>query len=51
MQLVSFKLSDETYGIEITKHPRDHPGGRHHAGPRTPHDVKGLIILRSWSFP
>jgi len=51
MQLVSFKLSDETYGIEITKIREIILVGEITQGPETPHYIKGLINLRSMVIP
>ena len=51
MQLVSFKLSDETYGIEITKIREIILMGQITQIPETPHYIKGLINLRSTVIP
>jgi purine-binding chemotaxis protein CheW len=51
MQLVSFKLSDETYGIEITKIREIILVGEITRVPETPHYIKGLINLRSLVIP
>ena len=51
MQLVSFKLSDETYGIEITKIREIILMGSITGIPETPHYIKGLINLRSSVIP
>ena len=51
MQLVSFKLSDETYGIEITKIREIILVGAITRVPETPHYIKGLINLRSSVIP
>jgi purine-binding chemotaxis protein CheW len=51
MQLVSFKLSDETYGIEITKIREIILVGEITQIPETPHYIKGLINLRSTVIP
>jgi purine-binding chemotaxis protein CheW len=51
MQLVSFKLSDETYGIEITKIREIILVGLITRVPETPHYIKGLINLRSSVIP
>jgi len=51
MQLVSFKLSDETYGIEITKIREIILVGQITRVPETPHYIKGLINLRSSVIP
>lgn len=51
MQLVSFKLSDETYGIEITKIREIILVGEITQVPETPHFIKGLINLRSSVIP
>ena len=51
MQLVSFKLSDETYGIEITKIREIILVGEITQVPETPHYIKGLINLRSSVIP
>jgi purine-binding chemotaxis protein CheW len=51
MQLVSFKLSDETYGIEITKIREIILVGEITRVPETPHYIKGLINLRSSVIP
>jgi len=51
MQLVSFKLGDETYGIEITKIREIILMGQITQVPETPHYIKGLINLRSTVIP
>jgi purine-binding chemotaxis protein CheW len=51
MQLVSFKLADETYGIEITKVREIILMGEITRIPETPHDIKGVINLRSSVIP
>jgi purine-binding chemotaxis protein CheW len=51
MQLVSFKLGDETYGIEITKIREIILVGAITQIPETPHYIKGLINLRSTVIP
>jgi purine-binding chemotaxis protein CheW len=51
MQLVSFKLADETYGIEITKIREIILVGEITRVPETPHYIKGLINLRSSVIP
>ncbi len=51
MQLVSFRLADETYGIEITKIREIILMGEITRIPETPHYVKGLINLRSTVIP
>jgi purine-binding chemotaxis protein CheW len=51
MQLVSFKLSDETYGIEITRIREIILVGEITQVPETPHYIKGLINLRSTVIP
>ncbi len=51
MQLVSFKLGDETYGIEITKIREIILVGEITHIPETPPYVKGLINLRSTVIP
>ena len=51
MQLVSFKLADETYGIEITKIREIILVGEITQVPETPPYVKGLINLRSTVIP
>ena len=51
MQLVSFKLGDETYGIEITKIREIILVGEITCVPETPHYIKGLINLRSSVIP
>jgi len=51
MQLVSFHLADETYGIEITKIREIILMGEITQIPQTPHYVKGLINLRSTVIP
>ncbi len=51
MQLVSFNLGDETYGIEITKIREIILMGQITQVPETPHYIKGLINLRSTVIP
>jgi purine-binding chemotaxis protein CheW len=51
MQLVSFKLGGETYGIEITKIREIILVGEITHVPETPPYVKGLINLRSTVIP
>ncbi|NQU20520.1 MAG: purine-binding chemotaxis protein CheW [Candidatus Nealsonbacteria bacterium] len=51
LQLVSFRLADETYGIEITKIREIILIGEITRIPQTPHYVKGLINLRSTVIP
>ena len=51
LQLVSFHLADETYGIEITKIREIILMGDITRIPQTPHYVKGLINLRSTVIP
>lgn len=51
MQLVSFKLGEETYGIEITKIREIILMGQITQVPETPHYIKGLINLRSTVIP
>jgi purine-binding chemotaxis protein CheW len=51
MQLVSFKLREETYGIEITKIREIVLVGDITQIPETPPYVKGLINLRSTVIP
>ena len=51
MQLVSFKLGDETYGIEITKIREIILVGEITQIPESPAYVKGLINLRSTVIP
>lgn len=51
MQLVSFKLGEETYGIEITKIREIILVGEITQVPETPHYIKGLINLRSSVIP
>ncbi len=51
IQLVSFKLSDQTYGIEITKIREIILVGEITQVPETPHYIKGLINLRSSVIP
>ena len=51
MQLVSFSLADEVYGIEITKIRETILMGEITRIPQTPHYVKGLINLRSTVIP
>ncbi len=51
MQLVSFGLAEEEYGIEITKIREIILMGEITQIPQTPHYVKGLINLRSTVIP
>ncbi len=51
MQLVSFKLAQELYGIEITKVREIILISEITRIPQTPHYVKGLINLRSAVIP
>jgi len=51
MQLVSFNLGEETYGIEITKIREIILMGQITQIPETPHYIKGLINLRSTVIP
>lgn len=51
MQLVSFRLAQEEYGIEITKVQEIILPGEITRVPRTPDYVKGLINLRSEVIP
>lgn len=51
MQLVSFKLGEETYGIEITKIREIILVGEITQVPETPAYVKGLINLRNTVIP
>jgi purine-binding chemotaxis protein CheW len=51
MQLVSFRLAEEEYGIEITKIREIILMGEITRVPQTPHYVKGLINLRSTVIP
>ena len=51
MQLVSFKLGNEVYGIEITKIREIILVGEITQVPETPHYIKGLINLRSSVIP
>jgi len=51
MQLVSFKMGEETYGIEITKIREIILMGQITQVPETPHYIKGLINLRSTVIP
>lgn len=51
MQLVSFKLGEETFGIEITKIREIILVGEITRVPETPPYVKGLINLRSSVIP
>jgi purine-binding chemotaxis protein CheW len=51
MQLVSFQLADEEYGIEITKIREIILMGEITQVPQTPDYVKGLINLRSTVIP
>ena len=51
MQLVSFRLDQEEYGIEITKVQEIILMGEITRVPQTPHYIKGLINLRSTVIP
>jgi len=51
MQLVSFRLAQEEYGIEITKIQEIILMGEITRVPQTPHYIKGLINLRSTVIP
>ncbi len=51
MQLISFTLGEETYGIEITKIREIILMGQITQVPETPHYIKGLINLRSTVIP
>ena len=51
MQLVSFRLAEEEYGVEITKIREIILMGEITQIPQTPHYVKGLINLRSTVIP
>ena len=51
VQLVSFRLAKEEYGIEITKIREIILIGEITRVPQTPHYVKGLINLRSTVIP
>ena len=51
MQLVSFKLANETYGIEITRIREIILVGDITRVPKTPRYIKGLINLRSSVIP
>ncbi len=51
MQLISFNLGEETYGIEITKIREIIRMGQITQVPETPHYIKGLINLRSTVIP
>ncbi|MBN1911847.1 MAG: chemotaxis protein CheW [Pirellulales bacterium] len=51
LQLVSFKLGNETYGIEITRIREIILIGEITQIPETPHYIKGLINLRSTVIP
>lgn len=51
MQLVSFRLAQEEYGIEITKIQEIILMGEITRVPQTPHFIKGLINLRSTVIP
>ena len=51
MQLVSFRLADEEYGVEITKVREIILMGEITQVPQTPAYVKGLINLRSAVIP
>ena len=51
MQLVSFRLAQEEYGIEITKVQEIILMGEITRVPQTPNFIKGLINLRSMVIP
>ena len=51
MQLISFKLGEETYGIEITKIREIIRMGQITQIPEAPRYIKGLINLRSTVIP
>ena len=51
VQLVSFRLAEEEYGVEITKVQEIILPGEITRVPRTPDYVKGLINLRSEVIP
>ena len=51
MQLISFMLGEETYGIEITKIREIIRMGQITQVPETPRYIKGLINLRSTVIP
>jgi purine-binding chemotaxis protein CheW len=51
LQLVSFRLAQEEYGIEITRVREIILMGEITRVPQTPHYVKGLINLRSTVIP
>lgn len=51
LQLVSFRLAEETYGIEITRIREIILMGEITRIPQTPHYVNGLINLRSTVIP
>lgn len=51
MQLISFTLGEETYGIEITKIREIIRVGQITQIPETPRYIKGLINLRSTVIP
>ncbi len=51
MQLISFTLGEETYGIEITTIREIIRLGQITQVPETPHYIKGLINLRSTVIP
>ena len=51
MQLVSFRLDEEEYGIEITKVQEIILLGEITRVPQTPNFIKGLINLRSMVIP
>jgi purine-binding chemotaxis protein CheW len=51
VQLVSFRLAEEEYGVEITKVQEIILPGEITRVPRTPDHVKGLINLRSEVIP
>ena len=51
MQLISFMLGEETYGIEITKIREIIRIGQITQVPETPRYIKGLINLRSTVIP
>lgn len=51
IQLVSFRMGEETYGIEITKIREIILMGQITQAPETPHYIRGLINLRSTVIP
>jgi len=51
LQLISFMLGEETYGIEITNIREIIRIGQITQIPETPHYIKGLINLRSMVIP